>query len=136
MHLDTDKTKRKQEVETTNNRVSFTTLFARKKKRYAISYYDSDHSPIYAEIEYKNNHKLSGPGFWKFYNSLLDNEELLTHLKFFLIHTKEKHCDTKDKRLYWEMIKMEIRDFCIRFSKQLSKRNRPALQVKTNKYEF
>ena len=44
----------------------------------------------------------------------------MTHLKSFLIHAKEKHCDTKDKRLYWEMIKMEIRDFGIRFSKRLS----------------
>ena len=47
------------------------------------SYYESDHSPIYAEIQYKNNQKSSGPGFWKFNNSLLDNEEFVTHLKFF-----------------------------------------------------
>jgi len=32
-----------------------------------------------------------------------------------------KHRDTNDKRLYWEMIKMEIRDFWIRFSKRLAK---------------
>ena len=38
-----------------------------------------------------------------------------------LIHAKEKHRDTKGKRSYWEMIKLEIRDFCIRFSKWLSK---------------
>ena len=59
-------------------------------------------------------------GFWKFNNSLLDNKVFVTHLKSFLIHAKEKHYDTKDKRLYWEMIKMEIRDFGIRFSKRLS----------------
>ena len=45
----------------------------------------------------------------------------MTHLKFFLTHAKEKHRDTKDERLYWEMIKMGIRDFCIRFSKQVAK---------------
>ena len=87
-------------------------------------YYYSDHSPIFVEIQYKNNQKSSGPGFWKFNNSLLDNEEFVTHLKFFLTHAKEKHRDTKDKRLYWEMIKMEIRDFCIRFSKQVAKAKR------------
>ena len=83
------------------------------------SYYESDHSPIYAEIQYKNNTKSSGPGFWKF-----NNEEFVTHLKFFLTHAKEKHRDIEDKRLYWEMIKMEIRDFCIRFSKRLAKANK------------
>ena len=48
----------------------------------------------------------------------------MIHLKFFLTHAKEKHRDTNDKRLYWEMIKMEIRDFCIRFSKRLAKTKR------------
>ncbi|KAL9978081.1 hypothetical protein ACROYT_G015562 [Oculina patagonica] len=63
----------------------------------------------------------SGPGFWKFNNSLLENEEFVLNLKFFLIHAKEKHSYIDDKRLYWEMVKMEIRDFCIRFAKRLSK---------------
>ena len=47
-------------------------------------------------------------GFWKFNNSLLDNEEFVTRLNF--IHAKEKHRDTKGKRSYWEMIKLEIRE--------------------------
>ena len=85
------------------------------------SYYDSDHSPIYAEFQYKNDQKSSGPGFWKFNNSLLDNEEFVTHLKFSLIYAKEKHRDIEDKRLLWEKIKLEIRDFCIRFCKRISK---------------
>ena len=45
----------------------------------------------------------------------------MTHLKFFLIYPKEKHCDVEDKRLHWEMIKLEIRDFCIRFPKWIFK---------------
>ena len=108
-------------------------LIPRISKTNVKSYYDSDHSPIYAEIQYKNNQKSSGPGFWKFNNSLLDNEEFVTHLKFFLTYAKEKHRDTKDRRLYWEMIKMEIRDFCIRFSTEAAcqskeeKRNRSTL---------
>ena len=62
----------------------------------------------------------------------------MKQLKFFLTHAKVKHRDTKEKRLYWEIIKMEIRDFnCERFSKRLAKaktqekRNRSTLQVKT-----
>ena len=88
------------------------------------AYHDSDHSPIYVEIKHENAQTKRGPGFWKFNNSLLENEEFVLKLKFFLIHAKEKHSNTKDKRLFWEMIKMEIRDFCIRFTKRLSKNKR------------
>ena len=95
-------------------------IIRKQYKTDVLSYYDSDHSPIYAKIAYKNNQKTAGPGFWKFNNSLLNNEEFVTNLKFFLLQAKEKHSGTSDKRLYWEMIKMEIRDFCIRFSKRLA----------------
>ena len=69
-----------------------------------FGYYDSDHSPIYTEIKYKNTERKAGPGFWKFNDPLLENEEFVTNLKFFIIHAKEKHSNTKDKKLYWEMI--------------------------------
>ena len=61
----------------------------------------------------KNNQKSSAsdPWFWKFNNSLLDNEEFVTRIN--LIHAKEKHRDTKGNRSYWEMIKLEIRDFFV-----------------------
>ena len=99
-------------------------LAPRTYKTDVKSYYDSDHSPIYTEIKYKNTERKAGPGFWKFNNSLLENEEFVTNLKFFIIHAKEKHRNTKDKKLYWEMIKMEIRMFCIPFCKRLAKSNR------------
>ena len=50
-------------------------------------------------------------------NSLFNNEEFVTHLTFFFTNAKEKH----RKKTLLEMIKMEIRDFCIRFSKRLAK---------------
>ena len=37
---------------------------------------------------------------------------------------KEKYCDVTDKRLYWEMIKKEIRSFILFFSKRLAKQRR------------
>ena len=98
------------------------------------SYYDSDHSPIYAEIQYKNNQKSSGPGFWKFNNSLLDNEEFVTHLKFFLTHAKEKHRDIEDKTLYWEMIKMEIRDLENLEKRAHKRKHTVKLKTKENEY--
>jgi len=38
-------------------------------------------------------------------------------MSFIIKHAAEKHKDTADKRLYWEMLKMEIRMFVIRFAK-------------------
>ena len=96
-------------------------LAPRTCKTEVRAYHDSDHSPIYVEIESENAQGKCGPGFWKFNKSLLENEKFVIQLNFFLTHAKEKHSNTKDKRLYWEMIKMEIRDFCIRFAKRLSK---------------
>ena len=84
-------------------------LIPRTSKTDVKSYYDLDHSLIYTGIEYKSNKKSSGPGVWKFNYSLHDNEDFVTHLKFFLIYAKEKHHDIKGKRLHWEM-KRKIRD--------------------------
>ena len=65
-----------------------------------------------------------GPGFWKFNNSLLENEEFVTKLKFLILNAKEKYREVTDKRLFWEMIKMEIRIFSIRFAKRKAKEKR------------
>ena len=39
-------------------------------------------------------------------------------MSFIIKHAAEKHKDIADKRLYWEMLKMEIRIFSIRFAKR------------------
>ena len=62
--------------------------------------------------------KKRGPGYWKFNNSLLEDEEFVTKMSFIIKHAAEKHKDIADKRLYWEMLKMEIRMFAIRFAKK------------------
>ena len=38
-------------------------------------------------------------------------------MSFIIKHAAEKHKDIADKRLYWEMLKMQIRIFAIRFAK-------------------
>ena len=65
-----------------------------------------------------------GSGFWKFNNSLLENEEFVTKLKFLILNAKEKYREVTYKRLFWEMIKMEIRIFSIRFAKRKAKEKR------------
>lgn len=85
------------------------------------SYFDSDHSPIFMAFRQESKSgKSREPGLWKFNNSLLENEDFVTKLKFYVGYAKEKHRQCTSKKLYWEMIKMEIRDFSIRFSKRLA----------------
>ena len=55
---------------------------------------------------------------------MLENEEFVTTLKFLILNAKEKYREVTDKRLFWEMIKMEIRIFSIRFAKRKAKEKR------------
>ena len=88
------------------------------------AYYDSHHSPVTISLTPEDQGVPSGPGFWKFNNSLLENEEFVTKLKFLILNAKEKYREVTDKRLFWEMIKMEIRIFSIRFAKRKAKEKR------------
>ena len=74
------------------------------------AYYDSDHSPVTISLTAEDQGVPRGPGFWKFNNSLLENEEFVTKLKFLILNAKEKYREVTDKRLFWEMIKMERKE--------------------------
>ena len=39
-------------------------------------------------------------------------------MNFIIKHASQKHKDVADKRLFWEMLKMEIRIFAIPFAKK------------------
>ena len=74
-----------------------------------------------------------GPDFWKFNNSLLMDTDYVELLTFKLPEFVTKHCQVSDKGLFWEMIKMEIRAFTIKYSKRKAKKKRDeetALQTK------
>ena len=61
------------------------------------------------------------PGFWKFNNSLLSDTKYVELLNFLIPEFTKKHQGTVDKGLFWEMIKMEIRAFTIKFWKRKAK---------------
>ena len=92
------------------------------------AYYDSDHSPVIIPLA-PEDEVPRGPGFWKFNNSLLENEEFVTKLKFLILNGKEKYREVTDKRLFWEMIKMETRIFSIRFAKRKAKEKRDGIRT-------
>ncbi|KAL9982975.1 hypothetical protein ACROYT_G005090 [Oculina patagonica] len=84
----------------------------------------SDHSAVALNITFDEDSPPRGPGFWKFNNSLLldiDYVELLTFkIREFVI----RHQQVNDKGLFWEMIKMELRAFTIKYSKRKAKKSR------------
>ena len=99
-------------------------LLFRVTKTDICAYYDSDHSPVTISIKPEGKHEKRGPGYWKLNNSLLEIEEFTTKMSFIIKHAAGKHKDIADKRLYWEMLKMEIRMFAIRFAKTIANADR------------
>ena len=84
----------------------------------------SDHSAVLLSISFSEHEPRRGPGFWKFNNSLLSDTKYVELLNFLIPEFAKKHQGTVDKGLFWEMIKMEIRAFTIRFSKRKAKSKR------------
>ena len=56
-------------------------------------------------------------------------------MSFIIKHACEKHKGTADKRLYWEMLKMEIRMFAIRFAKRKANAERNTEQNLSQKLD-
>ena len=64
------------------------------------------------------------PGFWKCNNSLLDNKDFTSAIRESLPDFKDKYADLDDLGLKWDIIKMEIRGFTIKYSKIKTKNER------------
>ena len=102
-------------------------LSSQVEKSDITAYYqkDTDHEAVTINIKPAEfDQRKRGPGFWKLNSSLLENEEFVIKLRFYIKYAAEKHKEIIDKRLFWEMIKMEIRTFSIRFSKRIAKKKR------------
>jgi exonuclease III len=82
----------------------------------------SDHSLI--EINFKG-HKDSnrGPSYWRFNSSLLRDTEYVTYMNNRIDEIIEKHKDTANAGLKWDVIKMEIRSSTVCYSKLKSQKN-------------
>ena len=62
-----------------------------------------------------------GPGLWKFNNSLLDDERYVTLIRENHSSISEKYSELEDKRLKWELVKMELRGLTIPYAKTKAK---------------
>ena len=78
-----------------------------------------------------------GPSFWKFNNSLVENESFCTQIKIHINDIKVLLDNEKitDPQLRWEYMKYEIRKFCMRFSKQIAKQRKSEYKEIEDKIE-
>ena len=79
-----------------------------------------DHQAIYMSLSWRNE-TPRGPGLWKFNNTLLDDEQYLASIRETYVSASDMYSDVEDKRLFWEMLKMEFRSTTISYSKTKSK---------------
>jgi len=74
-----------------------------------------------------------GPGFWKFNNSLLEDCEYVDKLQEEIPLFNNKYSDVQNLSLKWDLIKMEIHGFTIKFSKLKAKQRRNKESILQNK---
>ena len=89
---------------------------------------------LYLKSEKARQHR--GPGLWKFNNSLLEEHEYSNRLRENITLFKNKYADVEDLSLKWDLLKMEIRGFTIKYSKIKAKKRKTEeiiLQHKANK---
>ena len=75
----------------------------------------SDHSAITIKFQSIQN-TTRGPTFWKFNNSLLENNDFVSKMKNNINQWKLEY-NNDDKRVEWELLKYKIRKFIVKFSK-------------------
>lgn len=61
-----------------------------------------------------------GAGYWKLNNTLLQNKTFCKKLQAF-IHEETQKLETEDPIRKWEYLKINVKNFCINYSKQLAK---------------
>ena len=96
---------------------------------------ERDHSAIKIHIKSDELKYKRGPGFWKVNQSLLQDEIYVSSLRAEIPNFNQKYVDVEDLRLKWDLIKMEIRGFIIKYSKNTAKKRKSTkknLQNQTN----
>ena len=78
-----------------------------------------DHKAVKLKLNSPNNKR--GPGLWKFNNSLLDDEGYPTLIRENYSLISEKYSRLEDKRLKWELVRMELRGLTIPCAKTKAK---------------
>ena len=82
-----------------------------------------DYKAIFLDLEIQETFKR-GPGYWKFNNRPLEDEEYIEFITSTFPKILKKHDNVNSKQLLWELIKMEIRTETMSHSKKKRKISR------------
>ena len=94
---------------------------------------ETDHSIIKLHLKSESSRQPKGPGFWKFNNSLLEDEKYTNKLCESITLFKNKYSDVDDLSLRWDLLKMEIRGFTVTYSKIKAKKRKSDELILQNK---
>ena len=81
--------------------------------------FNSDHSYITLTIEGSTHNIERGKGYWKLNNSHLTHENFINEVRDIIHVTSSQSYDSYNG--LWDVIKMKIKDFAIRYGKKLKK---------------
>ena len=84
------------------------------------SYIAPDHNLVCVFLQWENE-ITRGPGFWKFNNSLLKDENFVQQIRNLYPVFQRKYKDVNDKQIFWELLKLEIRMLTISYVKGKAK---------------
>ena len=93
---------------------------------------ETDHSAILIHIKSDELKHKRGPGFWKFNLSFLKDEAYVSKLRTEIPNFQLKYEDIEDLCLKWDLIKMEIRGFTVKYSKNQAKQ-RKSMEIQLQK---
>ena len=82
----------------------------------------TDHSATLIYLKSNEMRQKKGPGFWKFNQSLLIDKTYVSSLRAEIPNFRQKYNAVEDLTLKWDLIKMEIRSFTIKYSKNKTKK--------------
>lgn len=87
----------------------------------------TDHSAIVLKINTLNE-QPRGPSFWKFNNSLLENENYVDMITENIPVWYEEIEDVRDVRVKWDWLKYKIRYHTIKYGKQQARKRREKIR--------
>lgn len=76
-----------------------------------------DHRALYAELKY--HCRKRGPGYWKLNNKYLSDDSFVNGIANVVSENEKEYSQLKSKRLLWEIIKINIKAYAIKFSKKM-----------------
>ena len=80
----------------------------------------SDHSSVVMYVSFLPD-EVKGKGFWKFNCNHLKDIEFTDGMLELINNSLGKYADIEDKRVTWELLKFEVRQYCIRYGAKKSR---------------